>query len=197
MIAHRGWHSRGYLPHYDQPGLLQSLNFRLADSIPKSLLLARQDQLQSVNNDKKRQQIEEMLDRGAGSCLLRQPACAKVLEDALLHDDGFRYHLLAWCIMPNHVHALLQVLEGHPLDKVVQAIKSVTAHRINKLLNRSGPLWRAEYFDRFIRDAEHFAREVDYIEFNPVKAGLCRRPEEWPFSSAGWRLSGTPPYIPG
>jgi REP element-mobilizing transposase RayT len=67
-------------------------------------------------------------------------------------------------------------------------MKSFTSHEANKILGRRGQFWMEEYFDRYIRDAKHFSNAIAYIENNPVKAGLCARPEEWPFSSAWWRV---------
>jgi REP element-mobilizing transposase RayT len=52
---------------------------------------------------------------------------------------------------------------------------------------RQGQFWIEEYFDCYIRNQEHFERTVKYIENNPVKAGLCRTPEHWPYSSAWFR----------
>jgi hypothetical protein len=63
-------------------------------------------------------------------------------------------------------------------------MKSYTANRANALLSRSGPFWAREYFDRYIRNGEHFTNTVAYIHNNPVKAKLCSDPSDWPFSSA-------------
>jgi hypothetical protein len=63
-------------------------------------------------------------------------------------------------------------------------MKSYTAHEANKLLGLTGQFWSKEYFDRYMRNAEHFYRTVTYIEYNPDKARLCKSPEDWPFSSA-------------
>ncbi len=70
------------------------------------------------------------------------------------------------------------------LDRVVQSWKRYSAHRINGCLGRTGTLWARDYFDRYIRDESHFNRALAYIRNNPVKAGLCAKPEDWPFSSA-------------
>ena len=66
-------------------------------------------------------------------------------------------------------------------------MKSFTANEANKVLVRTGDVWQREYHDRFIRDDDHYRNAVVYIENNPVKAKLCRAPEEWPFSSARFR----------
>ncbi len=86
--------------------------------------------------------------------------------------------------MPNHVHALVQPFTE--LGEIEHSIKSYTANKINKFLNRSGTLWQKEVFDRYIRDFEHYERTVAYIENNPVKARLCGKAEDWQFGSAGF-----------
>ena len=89
--------------------------------------------------------------------------------------------------MPNHVHLLTSVMADHSLPEVMHSFKSYAAHEANKMLSRSGQFWMEDYFDRYIRDADHFANTVRYIESNPVKAKLCAKPEDWPFSSAWFR----------
>jgi len=108
------------------------------------------------------------------------------VENALLHFDGKRYRLIAWCIMPNHVHGLIE-REDWPLAGIIHSWKSFTAHAANQILNRSGDFWFREYFDRFIRDERHFRNAVAYIEENPVKAGFVRLREMWRWSSAWWK----------
>ena len=120
-----------------------------------------------------------------GSCVLQQAAIAKIVQRALLHFHGQRYILLAWCIMPNHVHLVLAPLEEHTLSRILHSIKSYTANRINNILGRRGPLWERESFDHLIRTPEHLQAFCEYVEQNPVKAGLCENPENWPFSSCG------------
>lgn len=181
---HSGWTDRGYLPHYDQPGLVQSVSFRLGDSLPREKL-EEWEQLRHLLTDAERiRQIETYLDRGSGSCVLRQPECAAIVQDALRHFDGDRYRLIAWCVMPNHVHVLFKSFAGHPLGRLIHSWMTFTAREINQQLGRTGPLWQEDYFDTFIRDDEHQAAEVIYIERNPVNAGLVARAEDWPWSSA-------------
>ena len=113
---HRGWYARGYLPHWDHPGMIQSLNFRLADSLPavvvESWKMELADKPESETAAAVARRVEKYLDAGHGECWLRQADIAQVVENALLHFDGQRYHLLAWCIMPNHVHAMIETREG-------------------------------------------------------------------------------------
>jgi putative transposase len=177
-MAHRGWHSRGYLPHFDSAETIQFVTFRLFDSLPRAVaeMLAKQpDNLART---------DENLDGGLGACWLKDATIAALVENAMLHFDGDRYRLLAWCIMPNHVHVVVEPVEGNRLGAVVQAWKSFTAHRANSVLGRSGPFWHKDYFDRFIRDEGHLARTIDYVENNPVKAGLASTPDSWLWSSA-------------
>ncbi len=107
-----------------------------------------------------------------------------MIEDSLLRFDGTRYHLFSWVVMPNHVHALLTRLEKYKLKGILHSLKSFTAHEANKILNRTGQFWMEDYFDRYIRNQEHFAKTFRYIESNPVKAGLCSEAGDWPYSSA-------------
>ena len=89
--------------------------------------------------------------------------------------------------MPNHVHLLCTPVTGHSLEEIMHSLKSYTANEANKILGREGRFWQKEYFDRYIRNARHFAKVVAYIENNPVKARLCKKAEDWPFSSASFR----------
>ncbi len=149
-----------------------------------------QTKLDSKEAIELRKRIEKYEDNGHGACYLRDDRIAALVEQALKHFDGERYHLVAWCVMPNHVHVLIQQIEGHPLSKVIQSWKSFTAHEANKILGRSGDFWMPDYFDRFIRDEKHFDAVVEYIHQNPIKAGLVSAPEEWPWSSAAKDVGG-------
>jgi REP element-mobilizing transposase RayT len=187
----RGWHWRGYLPHFDGGAIPQSVTFRLADSFPKVCLDAWRAELRQLTRAKAdvemRRRIEGYLDAGHGACHLRDPRVADLVQNALLYFDGTRYRLHAWVIMPNHVHVLFTPVEGESLSAIVHSWKSYTAKEANRLLGRQGQFWEEDYFDRFIRNEEHFAAVAAYIESNPVKAGLCGCNEEWRYSSAGYR----------
>jgi len=152
--THKFWHSRGYLPHCDTPGLLQSITFRLVDSLPADALKRL---LQETTEADKNHNIDALLDAGHGACWLKQSEIADIVESALLYRDGQRYSLLAWCIMPNHVHLLIETREGWPLSALLKSWKSYTAKAINQHLGRTGTVWMADYFDRYIRDDAHLA----------------------------------------
>jgi putative DNA methylase len=186
--ANRGWHSRGYLPHFDRANLIQAITFRLADSLPATKLAALELELAHLADGEReverRRAIEAALDAGHGECPLKNPKIAEIVESALVHFDGRRYRLLAWCVMPNHAHALIEELPGYSLDSVVQSWKSFTSKEANRQLGRHRRFWMPEYYDRFIRDEVHFWNALRYVEQNPVKARLARAAEDWPFGSA-------------
>ncbi len=135
----KGWNYRGYLPHFDADTVIQLITFRLADSLPEAIF----NELASLasNDADLRQRVETMIDRGLGSCALREPLVAAVVRDALHHFDRARYRLIAWVIMPNHVHALIEQAGGFPLGDIVHAWKSFTAKQANKQLGRTGAFW--------------------------------------------------------
>jgi REP element-mobilizing transposase RayT len=182
-LGFRGWHSRGYLPHFDARGVLQMITYRLHDAMPASRRHEWAELLKIEDERERRIKIEEYLDAGHGDCHLRQQKIASVIQENLLRFDGIRYRLLAWVIMPNHVHTLIEIQET-PLATIVRSWKSYTANEANRLLGRAGTFWQPEYFDRYMRDQEHLAKAIRYIENNPVKARLVRLPAEWPFGSA-------------
>ena len=89
--------------------------------------------------------------------------------------------------MPYHVHTVFTPFTGQGVTGVLHSWKSFTASAINRVLGDSGQVWQHESFDHLIRSHESLVRLVAYVENNPVAAGLCRCPEDWPFSSARFR----------
>lgn len=185
---HRGWYGRGYHPHCDIPGLIQSIGFRLFDSVPDEVIEKWRVDLANLSDHEMREElikrIDHYADQGCGCCLLADDKVATLVENAILFFDNSRYDVLAWCILSNHVHVLIAIKAGFPLGQVLQSWKSYTSHEANKLLNRSGQLWFPDYFDRFMRSTQHMEDTIQYIEFNPVTAGMVDLPNKWPFSSA-------------
>jgi REP element-mobilizing transposase RayT len=182
-------HTRGYIPHLDPGECTQFITFRLADSMPQAVLEKWRLDLKSgeITDAGFRKRIETYLDQNYGARWLSDPRIALLVQNALLNLDGTLYRLIAWVIMPNHLHMLIQTMSGHAISDIMQSIKSFTAHEANKMLGRKGHFWFKEYFDRYVRDDRHFQATVRYIEENPVKARLCKKPEDWKFSSAGYR----------
>ncbi len=179
----RSWNERGYLPHRDEPGLTQFVTFRLADSFPEALRSEWEHLLKIEDNGRRQAELESYLDRSRGECHLRQPEIAQLVENAMRFFHGERYEMRAWAVMPNHVHALFKV-DATPMADIIQSWKKHTAQKANRLLNRRGEFWQADYWDTFMRDRNHELKTRNYIEGNPAKAGLVVDPKVWPWSSA-------------
>lgn len=178
-----------HLPHWSKEGAVYAVTFRLADSLPQGvlevLIAEREALLQkmretpaSVRQDDV-QRAEEMfskrvsgyLDAGYGHCWLAREDIASVVAGALRHFDGDRYMLYAWCIMPNHVHVVVEPIT-HSLPDILHSWKSFSANACNKLLGRKGAFWQVEYFDHLIRNHDDFECCVNYTWHNPEKAGF-------------------------
>lgn len=198
-----------HLPHWTRDGATYAVTFRLQDSLPKHVLegwlLERRDIVLTAEQgnralseyEEKRlaelhsQHIESYLDAGHGACWLRQAGVASLVADALRHFDGIRYSLHAWCVMPNHVHVIVEPLAGHQLSVILHSWKSFTAKAANRLIGRAGGFWQQEYYDHLIRDEEDYAHAMSYLLENPVVAGL----KDWPWVWGRDRSSGVPPEV--
>ena len=182
-----------HLPHWRLPGAAYFVTFRLADSIPPNILAEVQRETETWRQKiathaislpdsalaewqefqrARLLKLETLLDEGHGEGLLRETPHRQVVIDALHHFEGQRCEMLAYAIMPTHVHALCRILDQHRLEDVCNSWKWFTAQRIQRSLGRKGPLWQNENFDRIIRDAGHYQTTVRYIAKNPLKARL-------------------------
>ena len=128
--------------------------------------------------------IDQALDSGHGACLLAEPEHAAAVADTLARQDSVNYILHSWIIMPNHVHILMSPVAGIPVARVVGGWKRFSATRIHKALGTAGALWQKDYFDRLIRDWDHFLNVARYIRRNPSKAGLAK--ERFTLFEAPW-----------
>jgi REP element-mobilizing transposase RayT len=184
-----------HLPHWTKDGAIYAITFRLADSLPADVLegwrrdreaivvMARQQdrpltmeevrQLEHLHSER----VEKLLDAGVGECWLRQGRIAHLVQEELKHFEGKRYDLLSWCIMPNHVHAVIRPLPGFELPQILHSWKSYLAKEANKLLDRRGEFWQPEYYDHIVRDEEDLSHSIDYCWENPDNVGL----EDWPW----------------
>jgi putative transposase len=185
-LGFKGWHERGYLPHRDEPGLTQMVTFHVADSFPASLRSEWELLLRIEDNHERRKRLQAYLDKGQGECPLRQPHLAKLVEATFQFYNLRDYELRAWVVMPNHVHVLFSVGQ-RPMSRVIMDWKKYTAREANKLLNQHGPFWAADYWDTFMRNPDHELQARNYIERNPVKAGLVSVAVDWLWSSARFR----------
>ncbi len=206
-------HYRRYLPHIQPMGATFFVTTHLAGSIPKAVArrFIRERQIATqkmacLNENRiykakaqfqhlQFQKTEEILDRAIfGNTWLKNPEIAGIVAEKLHQYNGKYYHLLAFTIMSNHIHVLLdfsaQQLENGdydednyvPLSKVMQYIKGGSAFECNQKLGRQGRFWQREYYDRFVRGEKDFKNYLNYILNNPVKAGLVKSWEDWPFT---------------
>jgi len=187
--------NRGRLPHWEKESATYFITFRLADSLPQSVLEEIECECQAVaktasqfhrdlsaDERKKTQRlsspiIERYLDSGTGACHLRNPAVAEKIAHALRYFDEKRYRLFAWCVMPNHVHVVAKIFPGHTLSEVMHSWKSFCAKHANRVLGLSGAFWQREYYDHLIRDQGELERAIRYVAENPEKAKL--KPWRW------------------
>jgi len=192
------WYSRNYIPHFDRPGQIQLVTFRLYDAVPEKVLQGWKEELEWSNKVeasdprqvKLRKWIDKYEDSGCGNCWLLNENIADLVQRTLFHFHGERYCIHKWCIMPNHVHVITEMLDSHLLCDTVHSWKSYTGHEANKILKRSGAFWFREYHDRYVRDEIHLAAAIKYVENNPVKAGLITAKQRWRWSSA-WSGPGS------
>jgi len=209
-----------HLPHWRQKGATYFVTFRQADSLPQSKLReladlrrrwegelgiadcekvarlpsAHRSEALEILSRRIIQKVENWLDQGMGSCVLRREALRTEVTDALRFLDGSRYELGAYVVMPNHVHAIVRPLEPDcdALETSLQSRKRHTARRINRLLAQIGTFWQEESFDRIVRDEEHLWRCIQYIGRNPRLAGLTAEEySRWVqprWRDLGWRF---------
>ena len=119
---------------------------------------------------------------------------AACVVSACLHNsvaiaDG---RVLAWVVMPDHAHCLLQLGGKQPLHVAVGALKSGSARRVNRALGRKGPLWDRAFHDHAIRSDEDLRTVARYIVANPLRAGLVDRIADYPFWNAVWMTGESP-----
>ena len=109
-----------------------------------------------------------------------------------LHDEGLKLRMHALVVMPDHVHLIFTPMTdplGKPygLSEILGGIKGASAHTINKHLKRRGPVWQDESFDHILRREEKLEEKVEYVRQNPVRKGLVKAPEEYPYTWVEWR----------
>jgi REP element-mobilizing transposase RayT len=204
---------RGRLPHWEKDSATYFITFRLADSLPRNVLqqieFEKRDIIRTaaqmrreLSSDERNRlarlstaRIEQYLDKGSGACHLRNPAIAKVVSEALLHFHERRYRLLAWCVMPNHVHVVVRLFPGHSLAAVLHSGKSYTAKRAADVIGITGSIWQREYYDHLLRSEAEFERAVRYVVENPVKAGLRNWPFVWARGQDALATAGETPAL--
>jgi REP element-mobilizing transposase RayT len=194
-----------HLPHYHPEVYPLFVNFRLADSLPLSVMLdlkkQREQELRSATLQE-RIEIEnkyffhsdEWLDRcKSGPRWFQHDNVAQITMDEIKNMEGIQYKLIACCIMPNHVHMLVESLiveaanhsgksAKYPVTDTFRLLKDRTARKANLELERTGSFWQHESYDHYTRDGEELNRTILYVVNSPVKAGLVKEWKDWKFT---------------
>ena len=154
------------LPHIDMLGYYQFVTFRTYDSVDDFLKKLSSENIQT---NKKQYKIDTYLDSSNKGCYLNGNVL-EYLREFFLDKDKILYELIAFCIMPNHIHILFK--QNMELKKIMKSLKGASSNTINKLLEKKGKFWESGYYDKVIRDEKQFIATYEYIKNNPLKAGL-------------------------
>jgi len=205
---------RRNLPHIQPKGGTFFVTFRLEETIPEQVLQAlladREKQINNIDkklSDKERENekykaekrffagFDQWLDKcKTGPTWLKTSKLARTVAEKIHDLDGTKYKLIAYSIMSNHVHLLIDLagFEGgiehsgktkaYPLADALRLLKGSTSRSCNLLLNRTGQFWHHESYDHYVRDEDELFRIIEYILYNPVKAGLVESYQDWEFS---------------
>ncbi|MFI5252801.1 MAG: transposase [Bacteroidota bacterium] len=210
---------RRNLPHIHSENAVFFITFRLVNSLPAAVVeklkqeqMIEEKRLMAIKNTLKRRQelnagrkryiirFDEMLDRANDSPRwLGDERIAGLVQKKIHSLDNDAYYLISHCIMPNHVHLVIDIdivdkrkiiLTKRDksrstitlLAKILQKIKGAMAHEANIILNRKGQFWQHESFDHVVRNGTELENIISYVLYNPVKAGLVKTPEEWKWS---------------
>src|SRR5579864_7907917 len=173
------------LPHWHPPGKDIFISWRLFGSLPAYFVRSLRP-ASEASTGKQFRAMDAELDKALhGPLWLKDPRVATCVVDTIRcgEQEWNLYKLHAFVVMANHVHILIE--PNVPLARITQRLKGATARASNLILGREGNrFWNEESFDHWVRNPGQFARIKNYIEQNPVKAGLTKSPQAWPWSSA-------------
>jgi len=183
---------RRKLPHIQPKDAVLFITFRLKGTIPKELMKLLSDDLVKIQlqnstdtsirkkaEDDYYEAIEDILDSAKyGSDWLKDHELSQIVKESLHFLDGKEFKLICYCIMSNHVHFIAYNFKS-PVYKIMNSLKSFTAKKINRQLNRSGDFWQREYYDRVVRDRNDLAKKIEYVLNNPVKINLKSDWRDW------------------
>ncbi len=203
---------RAKLPHIHPADGIFFITFRLANSLPKQVIHQFMEEknfeklrirLQNEGIFKREliyeieknyfNKFDKLLSQSTTNCWLNNNKIAQLVANKLHSYDNLRYLLICFCIMPNHVHILVNMknfisinrsnrygrTKNYPLSDVLRLIKGSTARLANKLLDRSGEFWQHESYDHYVRSEKEYNKIIEYILLNPVKSGFVTDWREW------------------
>ena len=154
------------LPHITLKGYYQFVTFRTKDSVDEYL---KKLHISSENNSIKQQKIDNYLDSSKSGAYLYGDVI-RLLKEYIIAKDKELFDLIAFTIMPNHIHLLFK--EKKELSEAIKLLKGGSSYLINKALNKKGNFWSKDYYDKLIRDQNHFEIVYNYIKNNAIKADL-------------------------
>jgi putative transposase len=198
---------RRNLPHIHPEASALFITFRLANSLPLEILrqldMERAEELRLATSgsqifvpeieQKRFRSYDDWLERcETGTPWLKDQNIASIVSNRIF-ELTTRYKLIAFCIMPNHVHLLVVHFSTekakhsgqsatYPVTETLRLLKGSTARYCNHALGRTGPFWHHESYDHFIRSDEELKRTIQYVLDNPVKAGLVKEWRDWKYS---------------
>ncbi len=196
---------RRKLPHYQNKGALFFITYNVKNAVNKISLEKIKNEFESrtkqlfpddehykklLDEEYRRYfgKYDKLLHKSKNNHFLKNDECAKIVVESLHFWDGKRIELYSYCIMSNHVHAVLRVFEEDEkgnelfLQDIMESVKKYSAKKCNMILGRTGKFWQNETYDRVVRDRGELFRMISYILDNPVKAGLCENRSDWPYS---------------
>jgi REP element-mobilizing transposase RayT len=176
-------YSRRRLPHWVPDNAFVFVTWRLAGTLPHSILERKQG-----SPGERFAAADRELDRSVcGPLWLKDERVAQTIVEALYYGAQVKawYELHAWVVMPNHVHVIWKPIVS--MSRILHWLKSVTAKRAKRILGLDvKAFWQDESYDHWIRSDKELSKLIRYVELNPVKAGLARSIEAWPWSSANF-----------
>ena len=175
------------LPHLYYNEGIYFVTYRLYGSIPLNELKLLK-QLSNIKTDLSSNQRENvfkkydsLLDKPSSTIQhLLQPEIMEICKSSIHHYDRELYKLICYCIMPNHIHLVFELLDKEKqIGEILGSIKKYSARRSNKILNQTGHFWPAESYDRLVRDDIELFFTIRYVLLNPVNAGLVKQWSSW------------------
>ena len=194
------------LPHFQpEEGIFfitYRLNIELPNSLKRTLISKHMDFEKQIKKFSEKEKTEKRLEfekqqfdlidqflglTKSGPFWLKDENIADIVKESLFYLQDKKYHLYAFCIMPNHVHILIKPFQNNEKEyysfaEILKSHKGITANRANKYLGRKGQFWHHENYDHFIRDDNEFYNIIWYIINNPVKAKLVDNYQDWKYT---------------
>ncbi len=181
------FHKRN-LPHLYYDDGIYFITFRLADSIPSDKVAEIKKANDKDIDDEKfvrlLKKYDKILDAGLyGHKHLLNPEVAEICKYSLHFPDGKDYKLICYCIMPNHIHLVFELVnKNRGISKIMQSIKRTSARKCNLILNRTGKFWQDESYDRLVRDDKELYFIIRYVLMNPLNTGLVENWSDWKYT---------------